>query len=338
MRKFFILTLMVVCLMMVSCVERRNRVILEKFVPITADDDCAIKVGGDTYYTEGKLDLAFNFDYLLGFQMTNYIPSSDGGSTDLTTSEANYFYADKAEIEYEWDPKPQADGRKLSLDQKLWNKKTRKTVHAIVVTPDGGQAAGYVHLFEEAQAKNLLDHVNDIDWIASPLVIKIRIIGKLADGTTVKTNKMNFNIIPTFGTTIQMGSVYLVPEGGFQDATDSNGKKVSAAKQEYDAIMAQCAFNDPLLGGCFYGQDSSMLNCYAGDTEWERFISETYCQSETSCYIPGYAAAGVVEMIFNTMKKSSDETGYYVCCPGAAPEAPEEEEDNAAASGSGSGE
>ena len=337
MRKFFILTLMVACLMMVSCVERRNRVILEKFVPITADDDCAIKVGGDTYYTEGKLDLAFNFDYLLGFQMTNYIPSSDGGNTDLTTAEANYFYADKAEIEYEWDPKPQADGRKLSLDQKLWNKKTRKTVHAIVVTPDGGQAAGYVHIFEEAQAKNLLDHVNDIDWIASPLVVKIRVIGELADGTTVKTNKMNFNIIPTFGTTIQMGSVYVMPEGGFQDTTDDNGKKVSAAKQEYDTIMAQCAFNDPLLGGCFSGQDSSQVNCYVKETgpweNWEKYIAETY----GGTYIPGYEAAGVVEMVFNVMKKTDAIQGNYVCCPGAAPEAPEEEEDNAAASGSGSG-
>ena len=334
MRKFFILTLMVACLMMVSCVERRNRVILEKFVPITSDNDCKIKVGGDTYYTEGKIDLAFTFDYLLGFQMTNYIPATDGGTTDLTTAEANYFYADKAEIEYEWDPKPQADGRKLSLDQKLWNKKTRKTVHSIVITPDGGQAAGYIHIFEEAQAKNLLEHVNDIDWIASPLIVKVRVIGKLADGTTVKTNKMNFNIIPTFGTTVQQGSVYLIPDGGFQETTDLDGNKVSAAKNEYNTIMAQCAFQNAVLG-CYVGQDSSMVNCYAGDEAWERFIAETYCQSEQSCYIPGYAAAGVVEMIYNTLKKSSDETGYYACCPGEAPEAPEEKEDAAAAATGG---
>lgn len=326
MRKFFILTLMVASLMMVSCVERRNRVILEKFVPITASDSCELKVGGDKYYTEGWIDLAFTFDYQLGFQMTNYIPASDGGKTDLTTAEANYFYANDAEIEYEWDPKPQADGRKLSLDQKLWNKKKRESLHGIVVKPDGGQAAGMIHIFEEAQIKNLLDHVNDIDWIASPLVVKVRVIGELADGTTVKTNKMNFNVIPTFGTTIQMGSTYLVPEGGFQD-TEENGKKVSAAKNEYNAIMAQCAFSDSLVGGCFYGQDSSMVNCYAGDTEWERFIVETYCQSEGSCYIPGYAAAGVVEMVYNTLKKSEGESGYYACCPGEAPEAPEEEEE-----------
>ena len=338
MRKFFILTLMVACLMMVSCVERRNRVILEKFVPISADDDCEVKVGGDTYFTEGWIDLAFTFDYKLAFQMTNYIPSSDGGNTDLTTAEANYFYADKAEVEYEWDPKPQSDGRKLSLDQKLWNKKTRKIAHAIVITPDGGQAAGWIHVFEEAQAKNLLDHVNDIDWIASPLIVKVRIIGKLADGTTVKTNKMNFNIIPSFGESIQMGSVYVMPEGGFQDTTDENGKKVSAAKQEYDTIMAQCSFQDPMLNGCFYGQDSSMVNCYAGDTPWEKYISETYCQSE-SCYIPGYGAASVVEMVYNTIKKTSSTKGTYVCCPGEAPEEPEEEEDaSAAGSSSGNGE
>jgi len=336
MRKFFILALMVASLMMVSCVERRNRVILEKFVPIAENNSCQIKVGGDTYYTEGWLDLAFNFDYKLGFQITNYIPKSDGGnsSASLTTGEANYFYADEAEIEYEWDPKPQADGRKLTLEQKLWNEKKRVAVHDIVVSPDGGQAAGWIHIFEEAQAKNLLEHVNDIDWIASPLVVKLRIIGKIADGTQVKTNKMNFNIIPTFGSSIQMGSVYYMPEGGFQDTTDENGKKVSAEQQEYDMIMAQCAFKDPLIGGCFVGQDSSQVNCYAGDSDWARFVTEQYCQSETSCYIPGYAAAGVVEMIFNTLKKSSDDSGSYVCCPGEAPAAPEEEEeDNANANG-----
>ena len=331
MRKFFILTLMVASLMMVSCVERRNRVILEKFIPISADDDCAVKVGGDKYYVEGKLDLAFNFDYKLGFQMTNYIPASDGGNTDLTTAEANYFYAKWAEIEYEWDPKPQADGRKLTLDQKLWNKKKRETLHGIVIAPDGGQAAGWVHIFEEAQIKNLLDHVNDIDWIASPLVIKMKVIGELADGTEVKTNKMNFNIIPSFGTSIQMGSVYLVPEGGFQDTTDDNGNKVSAAKQEYDAIMAQCAFNDPLLGGCFYGQDSAQVNCYAGDEDWARFITETY----GGTYIPGYAAAGVVEMIYNTVKKTGDIEGNYVCCPGTAPEEPAEDDSSNSSSSSG---
>ena len=340
MRKFFILTLMVACLMMVACVERRNRVILDKFVPITAEDNCAIKVGGDTYYTEGVIDLAFTFDYRLGFQITNYIPSSgnSGSESSLTTNEANYFYADEAEIEYEWDPEPQADGRKLSLDQKLWNKKTREALHDIVVNPDGGQAAGFVHIFEEAQAKNLIEHVNDIDWIASPLVVKIRIIGVLADGTTVKTNKMNFNIIPTFGTTVQMGSTYYIPEGGFQDETDDTGKVTkSAAKAEYDAIMAQCAFEEAILGGCFYGQDSAMLNCYAGDTAWERFIVETYCQSEQSCYIPGYAAAGVVEMIYNTLKKPASDNGYYACCPGQAPEEPEEEDANNAANQGGEG-
>ena len=335
MRKFFILTLMVACLMMVSCVERRNRVILDKFIPIP--ENCEIKPGGDTYYTEGKIDLAFTFDYKLAFQITNYIPSSDGGNSELTTAEANYFYCNKVEIEYEWDPRPQADGRKLSLDQKLWNKKTRKPEYRIVVTPDGGQAAGWVHIFEEAQIKNLIDHVNDIDWIASPLVVKIRAIGELADGTTVKTNKMNMNIIPSFGGSIQMGSTYYIPEGGFQAETDDSGKETkSAEKVEYDTIMAMCAFSDPILGGCLYGQDDAMVNCYAGDTAWEQYIVE----SNGGTYIPGYAAAGVVEMVYNNYKKTAGDGGYYACCPGTAPAEPEEEEDDAAnaANGSGSGE
>ena len=339
MRKFFILTLMVACLMMVSCVERRNLVILEKFIPVTPNESCQIKIGGDTYYTEGRIDLAFTFDYHLAFQIKNYIPGGDGGKTDLTTKEANYFYANEAEIEYEWNPRPQLDengqkGRQLKLNQELWNKKKRETLHGIVVTPDGGMAGGFIHIFEEAQIKNLLEHVNDIDWIASPLVVKVRIIGKISDGTTIKTNKMNFNIIPTFGTTVQQGSVYLMPEGGFQDTTDENGKKVSAKKQEYDAIMSQCTFNESRINGCYDGQDYSEVNCYGVDSEWARFITETY----GGTYIPGYAAAGVVEMVYNTLKKSSDINGYYVCCPYEAPEAPEEEEEEENATTQESGE
>ena len=331
MRKFFILTLMVASLMMVSCVERRT-VVLDKFIPISADDGCEIKTGGDEYVTEGKIDLAFTSDYILAFQITNHIPSGEGSSSEssLTTAETNYFYVDRVEIEYEWDPRPQADGRKLTLDQKLWNKKTRKTEHAIVVDPNGGQAAGWVHIFEDAQAKNLLEHVNDIDWIASPLVIKIRVIGKLTDNTEIKTNKMNFNIIPSFGESVQMGSTYYIPEGGYPAPEEGN----ALSQEEYDAIIAQCAFSDSMLNGCLYGQDNAQLNCYAGDTAWERYIAETKCNlTEGSCYVPGYAAAGVVEIIYNSYRKPASDTGYYACCPGKAPEEPEkkEEDENAAA-------
>lgn len=292
------------------CDEESNTcigVLLDKFVPIKDTNNCEIKVGVDTYCTEGQIDLAFTFDYILGFQMTNYIRSSD-------------VYAKEAEIEYEWDPKPQSDGRKLTLDKELWRKKTRKLAYGGIVVITGIQTADFVHIFEEAQAKDLLDHVDDINWIESPLIIKMRIIGELADGTEVKTNKMNFNIVPTFGKTIQTGSVYLVPEGGFQDTTDDNGKKVSAEQQEYDTIMAQCSFQDPLLNGCFSGQDSSQVNCYAGDSDWEKYVTETY----GGTYIKGYGAASVVETIFNTYKKGTSDNGHFTCCPYEAPEAPEE--------------
>jgi len=336
MRKFFILTLMVASLMMVSCVERRNRVILDKFVPISAQENCEIKTGGDKYQTEGSIDLAFTNDYELAFQITNYIPSSDGGSSELATAEANYFYAEKVEIEYEWYPyKQETTGAQLKLNQKLWNKKTRNTEHRIVVGPDGGQAAGWVHIFEEAQILNLLENdVNNYDWIANPLIIKVRVIGELADGTTVKTNKMNFNIIPTFGTSIQMGSVYLEPEGGFPAPEEGN----TLSQEEYDAIMGSCAFSDaPVMNGCLYGQDDSLHNCYAGDTEWQRYIVE----SNGWTYIPGYAAGGVVEMIYNNYKKTAAINGTYLCCPSQAPQAPETKDDedaSNAANGAGSGE
>ena len=328
MRKFFILTLMVASLLMVSCVERRNRVIIDKFIPITEDSDCMAKVGGDVHYTEGSIDLAFTFDYYLAFQITNYIPSSDGGSdSSLTTAEANYFYCDEVEIEYDWWPKAQyPSGAQLSLDQNLWNKNKRKMDSAVVIPPNGQQAAAAVHIFNEAQANDLLDHVNDIDWIANPLIIKIRAVGKLADGTEVKTNQMKFNIIPNFGESIQMGSTYPYPDGGFQAQTGSDGKEVCAEKVHYNVIKDYCAFEAARLNGCAAGQDTTLANCYAGDTPWERYITEKF----GGTYTPGFAAMGVVEMIYNTYKKSSDDTNYYMCCPGELPEEPEcpEEEDD----------
>ena len=331
MRKFFILTLMVACLMMVSCVERRNRVILEKFVPVTTEDSCAIKFDGDKYYTEGKIDLAFTRDYQLGFQVKNYIPSSDGGNTDLATAEANYFYAKEAEVEYDWNPQPQVDGRQLKLDQKLWNKKQRKTLHGVVTGPDGSGVAGIIHIFEEAQIVNLLENndVNNYDWIASPLVVKVRIIGELADGTYIKTNQLKFNIMPSFGGSLQQGVVYLMPDGGFPAPTEGN----KLSQEEYDKIMEQCSFQDPVVGGCYVGQDTASVNCFAGDSNWEKYIVE----SNGGTYTPGYAAAGVVEVIYNSLKKSADETGYYVCCPLTAPDAPEEKEEDANGANSSEG-
>ncbi|MBP5405758.1 hypothetical protein J6Z19_01235 [bacterium] len=347
MRKFFILTLMVASLMMVSCVERRNQVILDKFIPV--DDSCEIKVGGDKYYTEGVMDLAFTDDYKLAFQITNRIPSSDGGGTDLATSNANYFYVRKAEIKYEWDPNTQQNGNTIRCDKiddestkcmnrKLWDKKTREMSQDIVVDPDGGQAAGYIHLFERAQIENLLGvylAVPDFDWIASPLQITVRIIGYLSDGTEVKTNRLYFSIIPTFGTTVQMGSVYPYPADKCDDI-----ESYECQKALYDVTTKSCAYNDPVMNGCYYGQDYSSVNCYAGDTEWERYIADTYGESNYT----GYAAADVVEMIYNQYKKvpkDKDEDVYFKCCPGKAmeePEKPEEDENGATTTAPESGE
>ena len=122
-----------------------------------------------------------------------------------------------------------------------------------------------------------------------------------------------------------MGSTYPIPEGGFQAETNEKGEVTRTAEQvEYDTIVAQCGFLDPLVNGCLYGQDYAQVNCYAGDTAWERYIVE----SNGGTYIPGYAAAGVVEMIYNSYKKTAGDTNYYACCPGQAPEEPEDPEDD----------
>ncbi|MGI6393222.1 MAG: hypothetical protein ACOX2F_00560 [bacterium] len=326
MRKIYFLALIAVSMILGACVEQHNLVVLDKFVPISAKDQCEIKVGGDRYYTKGTIDLALTGEYKLAFQITNYISSSEAsemGSTEapIGSAETNRFFAKWVEIKYEWDPRPQPDGRRLSLTGDLWNKVKRIEVHGVVADPEGGQNAGYVDIFTEVQAKDLLEHVNDIDWIASPLLIKMKVVGEITDGSKITTNTLHFNVMPTFGKSIQMGSVYPEPAGGFADD-----------KEWYDTVMYHCAFEAPIVDGCLVGQDSAMSNCYAGDTPWQKYIATSRCHLDPSvddCYRTGYGAASVVEVFFNRYQKSTTDDKYYHCCPGEAPDAPEEEEDGA---------
>ena len=344
MRKFFILTLMVASLIMVSCVEKRNLVTLDRFVPITPDDNCEIKPGGEHIQMEGMIDLAFTSDYRLAFQITNNIPSGTGGGSEssLTTTETNYFYADKVEIEYDWWPKTQekTDGQpRLKLDQSLWNKNTRTMDYPIMALPNGSQYAGYVHVFNDAQAKdllrNLLEEAPTFDWIENPLTVKIRVIGELSDGTEVKTNQLKISIRPNFGQTIQAGSVYYTAKDEEdQPVTDENGKVIRTKEQaEWDRQHNQCSFGEPVVNGCLPGQDTSQVNCHAGDSPWHKYIVEKYCKEEPChVYTAGSGAAEVVTMIYNSYKKAGED-GKYLCCPLSENEEPEdpEEDDNSAA-------
>ncbi len=317
MRKIFIFTLVVSALLLGACVEKRNLVVLDKFVP--RNDSCAIEAGGDVYYTKGYIDLAFMDRYRLGYEIINYISSGAAskvnGDMTVDTAETNYFYAKWAEIEYEWDPRQQADGKQLQLNPNLWNGTTRVEVtNAVVVGPEGGEAAGMVDVLTEVQARDLLAHVYDIDWIASPLIVKLKVFGELTDGTEIETNTLRFNLIPQFGDSIKMGSIYYEPAGGFADIC-----------AEYDKIIEMCAFGEP-LNGCIVGQDS-FVNCYAGDSNWMEYVAKSRCHldpADSDCYYVGYGAKSVVEVYYNAYKKSATDGGYYWCCPAVAPEEPEE--------------
>ncbi len=319
MRKIFILTLIAVAMLLGACVEQHNRVVLDKFVPISIQDQCALKAGGDKYYTSGDIDLAFTDRYILPFQITNYISSSivsDTGSKDapISSAETNMYYVKWAEVKYEFHPD-------AGLDASLWDGK-RIEVHGVVATPEGGQNVGAVDIFSEEQARDLLAHVGDIDWVAFPLIIKMKIIGEITDGTEIETNQLNFNLVPWFGESIQMGSTYYEPEGGFPDTAEK-----PAICAEWETIKVMCAFEEPVVNGCFTGQDAAMTNCYGGDTSWQKYIATSRCHLDpavSDCYYPGYAAAGVVEVVFNKYKKSPTDKGYYWCCPGTEPEEPKE--------------
>lgn len=332
MRKVFFLTLIAASLILGACVEQHNLVVLDKFVPISPKDQCDIKVGGDRYYTKGYIDLAFTDRYLLPFQITNYISSSvvsdvGSGNAPISGGEANKFFVKRVEIKYEWDPRPQSGGAQLALDGSLWNTARRIEVHGVVVDPEGGQNAAAVDIFTEAQSKDLLDQfvnpskssAKNFDWIASPLLIKVKVIGDITDGSEIQTNTLTFNVIPTFGETIQMGAIYREPAGGFADD-----------QEKYDTIMAMCSFEEPLINGCLVGQDSSMVNCWAGDTPWQKNVATSNCHLDptiTDCYYNGFGAASVVEVVANKFTKSAIDSGYYYCCPGKEPEAPEEEKE-----------
>lgn len=321
MRKIFILTLMAVVLFLGACVEQHNRVVLDKFVPISPSEQCQLKVGGDKFYTKGEIDLAFTDRYTLPFQITNYITSSmisDSGSTDapIGSAETNMYYAKWVQVRYEFHPD-------AGLSGDLWGGR-RIEVFGIVTTPEGGQAAGAVDIFTEEQARDLLAHVNDIDWVAYPLIVKIKVVGEITDGTEIETNALNFNIVPSFGESIQMGSTYYEPEGGYPDTADK-----PAVCARWETQMSMCAFEDPLVNGCLVGQDSSMVNCYAGDTPWQQYIATSRCHlaNPTDCYYTGYAAMSVVEVVYNKYKKNPSDNGYYWCCPGTEPEEPEDCQD-----------
>lgn len=324
MKKIFIFTVFALVLSVSACVEKRNLVVLDKFVPITTQSQCAITAGGDLYYTKGEIDLAFTDRYILPFQITNYISSSAtskvNGDVVVDTGETNYFYVKWAEVEYEWDPRPQTDGKQLQLDANLWSGVKRVEVHGVVAGPDGGQNAGAVDILTEVQSKDLLAQLtndnrdNDYDWVASPLLIKMKIVGELTDGTEIKTNTMRFNLEPRFGDSIQMGSVFKEPAGGFADVCEA-----------FDTIIASCAFNDPVIG-CIPGQDSALVNCYAGNSEWMKYVAQSRCYSENKddCFNPESVAGSVVEVYYNGFWKSPTDGAFYRCCPGEKPEEPEE--------------
>ncbi len=342
MKKIFISVLFAV-LFTGACAEKSNLVVLDKFVPITPQTQCNVNPGGDRYYSKGYIDLAFTGRYLLGFQITNYMSSSqtDGtGATDapISTIETNRFMVKRAEIEYEWDMRAQADGRRVQLTDALWGGTKEVEIHdVVVVDPEGGQAAAYLDIFTEAQAKDLLRVVEEVtvsegveapvfDWVTSPLLVSVRIIGELSKGKKISTNTLTFSIIPSFGTSIMSGTMYYRPWRGFEDDTE-----------EWETMRDTCSFSSPLVGGCFPGQDFSLINCHADDAahpgsskEWMKFVATSRCHLDSSedCFHPENYTQGVMEVIFNRYRKSSDDDGYYLCCPGVLPPEPQEEEDD----------
>ena len=323
MKKIFNLILTVLVLLVCACTERQGVVVLDSFIP-RDKEKCEIDVDTERFYTRGFIDLAFTRKYNLAFRVTNHLLSSKKSTSDndleVSVGENNYFYAEFIEIWYEWNSIPQIDGRQLRLNFNLWQKR-KVAVHGVIITPDGGKNAWSVDIFTEVQAKDLLQHVNDIDWGKDPLVVKLRVTGSLTDGTVIKTNTLGLNIEPSFGKTVQSSSVYKLPENKPDEPDEPYACKI------YRAMANECAFQKPLLNGCLLGQDGSNANCYAGDSPWMKYIAESRCYPGSSvpgCYHPGLGSYSVIEIIFNVYKKSDKSKAVYRCCPSELPPLPKE--------------
>ena len=100
----------------------------------------------------------------------------------------------------------------------------------------------------------------------------------------------------------------------------------SADKFKYEAQIDYCSFEQPIIGGgCFPGQDSARVNCYAGgDAGWQRYIAETYCSGSDCDVDPAFTGAGSVILALYKYYNAGKE---YRCCPQTKPEAPEEKEE-----------
>ncbi len=291
----------------VACANSEQSVFLKKFIPWTEDAGCKISTGTSEAYSTGYVDVYFTNEYWLPFQIVNEMVTSmqtgqgvEGSTYD--TAEANYWLLKKMILWYELPPVP-------GVDEGVWER--REVIAEMMVDNAEGELVGMVQILTWEMADNLrsifaLFAANNatFDWGSYPIIVTVQAEGiKQGGGDVIRTNKLRFNLVPQFGSSVRFGALY--PDKGWPTdeeieaqypPADWDQKKYERDKDKYDTIMSYCDFSTDHLVGCAPGQDYGLVDCYTAN---------------------GYAEA--LEALFST----------WNCCPYKAPEEPKEPEEEA---------
>ncbi len=307
MKRIFLLCV-AVAIMVAACANEEQSVVLEKFIPVTDENDCKIELDSKYWYDKGYVDVYFSASYPLVYKLVNYMAASAASGQGapegtIDSQEANRWQLKKIILSYELPGVPGVDGD-------AWRR--REVLSQAVVDPEGGKAAGSVELFTNEQFTNLQQIFSlfasaqaTFDWRTYPIIVTVQAEGvKLGGGDVIRTNKLRFNLVPVYAISAMSRIVYPVdPDWPTDEEIDNDSTMTDAQKEQarydrdkdiYDTQMLHCAFpTEHLTGGCFPGVDGALVDCHT----WE-------------------GSAGLIEALYPG----------YACCPPEEPDEPQEPE------------
>ena|GEM_PF-1329703 len=287
-----------------GCANSEQSIFIDSFIPALPENNCTISLDSKVYYSKGFVDIYFTDNYSLTFRLVNEMGTTaetGQGTPDapIDSQEANIWKMKYVILEYELPGVP-------AMDASVWGR--REIPAQILVDNDGGKITKTIELLTAEQHLNLrqifsaFDSFNppvSFDWETYPIIVTVQAEGeKQGGGDIIRSNKLQFQLVPAYGEMIMAGAVYL-DKGWKSDEeikADSKGNLTveeqllyERDKDIYDTIMNYCDFPTEHLVGCLPGQDFGLVDCY------------TYM--------------GVDQAIEALLPS-------YNCCPKKAPEAP----------------
>lgn len=264
-----------VALLVGGCANSEQSVFLDSFIPPLPESDCMITPDSAIYYDTGVIDIYFSADYTLGFRITNQMGTSAAAGqgaegAPIESQEANLWKMKYIILSYELPGVP-------ALDRAVWGR--REIPAQVLVDNDGGQVTKTVDVLTAAQHNNLLQIFSafsslgvSFDWETYPILVTVQAEGeKQGGGDIVRTNELQFKLVPVYGEMLMSGSVY--PDKGWDTddeiKTKSGGDAVIEAQLKYErdadiyeTIMNSCVFPNEHLVGCYPGQNFGLVDCY----------------------------------------------------------------------------